>query len=87
MPIPEHIDPDDYEALADWIESDDFEPGPAYDVRPIVAARNELEVARQHLIDEVRSAHNAGLSWTAIGAILGVSRQAARQRFGTPAHT
>ena len=87
MPLPDHIDPNDFEAIADWIESDEFQPGPGYDLRPIVAARDELETARQQLTDEVRAAHEAGLSWTVIGAVLGISRQAARQRFGTPAHT
>jgi hypothetical protein len=57
------------------------------ELRRVVAAEEALERARQHLDAEVRGAHDAGLSWTAIGAVLGVSRQAARQRFGVSADT
>jgi hypothetical protein len=92
MRIPDHIDRNDHEAIAAWIESDEFDPSPddfqdATPLRRIVAADEALEQARAHLDSEVQSAHDAGLSWTAIGAVLGISRQAARQRFGTAAHT
>ena len=90
MHIPDHIDPTDDEALAEWMASDDFNPDPstfqdATPLRRIAAADEALQRARQHLHDEVRAAHEAGLSWTAIAAVFGISRQAARQRFGTPA--
>ena len=92
MRIPDHIDPTDDEALARWMESDEFDPSPAdfrdaTPLRRIVAADEALAQARAHLDTEVRAAHSAGLSWTVIGAVLGISRQAARQRFGTHAHT
>lgn len=91
MRIPDHIDPNDHEALVDWIESDDFardiDLRDATPLRRIVAADDALAQARMDLGAEVRAAHSAGVSWTAIGAVLGISRQAARQRFGTPAHT
>ena len=51
--------------------------------RRIVAAATALEAARRELADAVAAARDAGDSWTAIGAALGVSRQAAFQRFGT----
>lgn len=88
MRIPDDIDRSDDEALADWMQSDEFDPGEPVDATPlrrIVAADEELSRAAQRLREEVRAAHDAGLSWTVIGAVLGVSRQAARQRFGVPA--
>ena len=92
MRIPDHIDPNDHQALADWIESDDFGRDidglrDATPLRRIVAAHDALAQARANLDAEVRAAHLDGLSWTAIGAVLGISRQAARQRFGTHTHT
>ena len=45
------------------------------------AARAE-KVAHDLLVDVVRSARAAGRSWATIGAELGISRQAAQQRFG-----
>jgi hypothetical protein len=90
MRIPDHIDRNDDQALAEWMASDDFEPDSsefvdATPLRRVAAADEALARARQHLDDEVRAAHEAGLSWTAIGLVLGISRQAARQRFGTHA--
>jgi hypothetical protein len=37
--------------------------------------------AEERLREAVRSARDAGDSWTVIGAALGVSKQAAQQRF------
>jgi membrane protein required for beta-lactamase induction len=92
MRIPDHIDPTDDEALAEWMASDDFDPDPAEfqdatPLRRIAAAVEAVDRAEQHLRDEVTIAREAGLSWTVIAAALGVTRQAARQRFATPAHT
>lgn len=93
MPIPAHIDPTDEAAMADWMASDDFNPDPgdwSYVgdvVARIKAADEAVERARGLLDDEVRAAHDAGASWTVIGAALGISRQAARQRFASPART
>lgn len=79
-------------ALARWVESDEFDPSAtdfqdATPLRRIVAADEALAEARAHLDNEVRAPPSAGLSWTTIGAVLGISRQAARQRFGSHAHT
>jgi hypothetical protein len=91
QPLPKHIDPNDSDALADWVASDAFDPGDEFldaaPLRRIVAAEEALGQARGQLDDAVRAAHEAGMSWTVIGAVLGISRQAARQRFATPAHT
>lgn len=37
----------------------------------------------RYVRDAVNAARAAGYSWAAIGAVLGVSRQAAQQRFGS----
>jgi hypothetical protein len=50
--------------------------------RRILAARRRLSEAEQELHDAVRAAHEAGDSWTVIGAALDTTRQAAFQRFG-----
>ena len=91
QPLPKHINRNDDDALADWVASDEFEPGDEFldaaPLRRIVDAQEALDESRQRLEDEVRAAHDAGMSWTVIGAVLGISRQAARQRFATPTHT
>ena len=49
----------------------------------IVQADRELEVAELRLRHQVSEARRAGHSWAVIGASLGISRQAAQQRFGS----
>jgi hypothetical protein len=66
---------------------DDLDPRqtPARDAvhfRRIIQARQALAAAEQELHDAVRTAREAGDSWTIIGAALDTSRQAAQQRFG-----
>jgi hypothetical protein len=82
------IDDDfDYEAAAARVASDDFEPGEWRDgtpLRRITAANEAVERAKEFLVSEVRAAHDAGHSWTAIAAVLDITRQAARQRFAEP---
>ena len=65
---------------------DDLDPTrtPARDAkhfRAIVAANEAATVAASQLRAAVRDARAAGDSWTVIGAALGVSKQAAQQRF------
>jgi len=55
-------------------------------VEAAIAAEEELASGGDELIGRfVAEARDAGCSWTEIGARLGVSKQAARQRFGQPA--
>jgi dihydroxyacetone kinase len=49
--------------------------------RAIVAASEAVDAAESELRAAVREAREAGDSWTVIGAALGVSKQAAQQRF------
>jgi len=51
-----------------------------------VAVSTDHAAAADRLLDHfVANARETGMSWTDIGARLGVSKQAARQRFATPA--
>lgn len=56
-----------------------------HDARPlkrIAAAFTKSVAAEQALAQAVRDAREAGLSWAAIAAMLGVSKQTAQRRFG-----
>lgn len=49
--------------------------------REIIAAFEAVDAAENELRAAVRAAREAGDSWTVIGAALGVTKQAAQQRF------
>jgi hypothetical protein len=67
-----------------WLDS--IEPsGPARDtthIRRIIAAAENLHAADAELRAAVAGARAAGDTWAMIGVALGISRQAAYQRFG-----
>ena len=68
-----------------WL--DQLDPGAtrSFDATPhrrIVAADEALVEAEDGLRKAVADARAAGYSWAMVGASLGVSRQAAQQRFG-----
>ena len=50
--------------------------------RAIIATNNACTKAQQDLLNAVKDAREADDSWTVIGTALGISRQAAQQRFG-----
>jgi hypothetical protein len=50
----------------------------------LIAARDGLTAAEHELREAVREAYDGGDSWLTIGTILGISRQAAQQRFRRP---
>lgn len=63
-------------------------PGPSIDLLSwIDAAHHQAAAADRILTAAVTRARQAGLSWTAIGTPLGVSRQAAQQRFARATKT
>ncbi|WP_199732169.1 hypothetical protein [Cellulomonas triticagri] len=71
--------------LADRFES--YDPGP--DDRDTVSPRTALWLAatrrtnaERDLADAVVTARRAGLSWKEVGAAVGTSGEAARQRYG-----
>jgi hypothetical protein len=55
------------------------------DLRQISEAAEAIGAAREALGAAVAAARAGGRSWGQIGMVLGVSKQAARERFGTPA--
>jgi hypothetical protein len=58
---------------------------PQVDILEWVAATSQqLAAAQADLTAAVIRARQAGHPWSAIGAVLSISRQAAQQRFGTP---
>ena len=76
---------DQAEELADRFESFEPEPGSGVDA----VALRELRVAFQNRADAekrlgeaVEAARAAGHSWASIGAMVGTSGEAARQRYG-----
>ncbi len=75
--------------LADRFEN--FEPGPggvrdAAPLRDVARAFTRFAGAERDLADAVRAARDHGCSWAAIGAMLGTSGEAARQKYGTRGH-
>jgi hypothetical protein len=80
-------------ALADteaWLDQLDPETvaspeAGAEDLRAIGEALHAVAASDLRLVDEVAKARAHGRTWTQIGAVLGVSKQAARERFGEPA--
>ena len=50
----------------------------------LIAVRDALTAAENELREAVREAYDGGDSWLTIGTILGISRQAAQQRFRRP---
>ncbi len=70
----DHLDPDDPTLVVDRDLAT---------LRSIGSALSVLEAAEAGLVRAVAEAKRAGKSWTDIAIVLGVSRQAARQRFGS----
>jgi hypothetical protein len=73
----DNLDP----AILDTPEAD------ASDLRAIADAQRQVANGDLQLADAVARARANGRSWGQIGVILGVSKQAARERFGAIAHS
>jgi len=61
-----------------------LEDDPQAYLRLVSSTRTAADEATRLLQAAVHSARGAGHSWDTVGRLLGVSRQAAQQRFGTP---
>lgn len=67
-----------------WLNSLDPETTPAEDasdLREIGLALGELVDSQNRLEQAVVAARNNGRSWSEIGLVLGISKQAARERY------
>jgi len=71
-----------FEKWADSVESDDLKEAATSALRSVA----EFAVKRREIDEElavaVRVARRAGRSWSEIGAMLGVSKQAAQRKYG-----
>jgi hypothetical protein len=78
----------DTEAWLDTLDPDALaSPGSdGTDLRAIGEALRTVAAGDLALADRVGRARANGRTWTQIAAVLGVSKQAARERFGEPAH-
>jgi hypothetical protein len=69
------------EKWADSVESDDLVPIDTGNLRHIAELVEQREQLDAELTDAVRSARQAERSWSEIGAMLGVSKQAAQRKY------
>ncbi|MBK6874145.1 MAG: hypothetical protein IPJ14_19120 [Kineosporiaceae bacterium] len=65
---------------------ENYEPDPADEhdrgaVTLLREAVRERYEAERHLLDAVRAAREAGMTWTAIGTLVGTTGEAARQKY------
>ncbi|WP_343603007.1 hypothetical protein [Mycobacterium sp.] len=73
------------QSIDDWLDSVEPDSTAARDashIRRIIAAADAVDVAQTELRAAVAAARNAGDTWAMIAVALGISRQAAYQRFG-----
>jgi len=75
-----------FERLADTLDPAIIEAERTDDLREIAAAAEAVRVDDARLKEAVILARAHGRSWNHIALALGVSRQAARQRFAGKAH-
>ena len=75
-----------FEQLADDLDPATTEAENTDDLRQIAAVSEALRADQARLREAVEVARAHGRSWNQIGVSLGVSRQAARQRFSEKAH-
>ena len=63
---------------------EDHEPSDVRDAAPLHAIREavtERDASERRIAEAVASAREAGVSWSAIGSMLGTSGEAARKRY------
>ena len=70
-----------FERLADELDPATAEVGSTDDLRGVAAAAEAVRRDEERLRETVQVAREHGRSWNQIAVALGVSRQAARQRF------
>jgi hypothetical protein len=75
-----------FEQLADQLDPATVDAEPIEDLRTIAEAADTARADEARLREAVLVARAHGRSWNQIAVALGVSRQAARQRFATKEH-
>jgi hypothetical protein len=65
---------------------EDYNPDPAHDLDPnavhlLRQAVQERSEAERHIVEAIRKAREAGMSWSVIGAFVGTTGEAARRRY------
>jgi hypothetical protein len=65
-----------------------YEPSPddELDVGAVVLLRSAIQErsqAERHLIEAIRAARGSGMSWSAIGSLVGTTGEAARQKYSS----
>lgn len=73
-------------ALEEWaerVESSDLKEADTEALRSIAELAERREVVEEELTEAVRSARQAHRSWSEIGTMLGVSKQAAQRKYGS----
>lgn len=75
------------EAWADSVDPADLEVADTKLLRHIAELAQQRDQVDEELVESVRAARAAKRSWSEIGAMLGVSKQAAQRKYGskTPA--
>ena len=69
------------EQLADELDPESADSERTDDLREIAAVSTAMRADEARLVEAVETARGRGRSWNQIAVALGVSRQAARQRF------
>ncbi len=59
-------------------DADELDPGVLALLRAAVQERSDAE---RHIVDAIRAARQAGISWSVIGAFVGTTGEAVRQRY------
>ena len=75
-----------FEQLADELDPDTAEVDRTDDLREVATISETLRAEEAQLRETVNIARAHGRSWNQIAVALGVSRQAARQRFADKTH-
>jgi broad specificity phosphatase PhoE len=70
-----------FEQLADELDPESADVERTDDLREIAAVSAAMRADETRMVEAVETARGRGRSWNQIAVALGVSRQAARQRF------